>query len=229
MRERWLYGVGAGALVGAAVWAAFGGRPASVWSLAAIGMVLALVDVGVWGAEERAGHGLQVPRGKRLPWPAWEALVSVIAALAVLLGLVTGASELLRVIVDGGSWVDRVLDGAAIFVAVGVILLLAAAVGLAARTRRDRDTTLERSVARQARALLRSYGPRARGYVTPAGRDAVRIVVAGDRSFGDVVVRGSQRAELVAELAGLSLVEPTDPAFRLPTGRSDWAFMASPR
>lgn len=228
MRERWLYGVGVGALVGAAVWGAFGGQRATVWSLAAIGLVLALVDVGVWCAEERAGHGLRVPRGMRLPWPAWEALVAVVGSLAVLVGLVTGASELPGVMRDGGTLATRALGVAVAFVAVGAVLLLAAIGGLAALARRDRDTTLDRSVARQARALLRSYGPQARGYLTPAGRDVVRIVVAGDRSFGDVVVRGTQRAELVAELAGLSLVEPTDPA-PLPTGRSDWAFMASPR
>ncbi len=193
-----LAGVGALALlVGLAV--AYVTRPdaspALALSLLVLGNVVTLV--ATWWAvrQARTAGDLVLPSGpSNLPDPAWWFPVGATAAIDIVAA--PAAS----------GWLGLV---GVLFVSVALIA--------AGRTLIAPEPEPDRTVVRAARRLRTVAGAddaRLIGALEPLGRCGVRAVAIGaDGRWIDVVLPTADRAQATADLAGLELLEQTDPAF----------------
>lgn len=220
--DRYLFVIGVLASAGAIGWALLGGEPTGVVSVLLIGVLLAAADLAVWVLTERRPGSLAIPAalaevtagGTRLPSPAWWWPALLLAGLLATGGL---ASAQWWLVVAGGA---------------GALVALAA---LAAQTRSSAAGPLDRRLVKDARNvqgfLSRHPGPgQPEGFVVGLGRrQAKLVVIAADRQFGDLVTTDTNRARLVAELAGLAVAEPSTGSARMATGPEVWQGMSQGR
>lgn len=181
-----------------------------VTALLLAGTVLCVAALAGAVVVERRPDGLNVPPGARLPAPHWHGPLAAVGACDVA----------------GGAYASPRLAIA------GFGLLGLAVLGLGLALQRE-DAPLDRGIvlaARRARRFAVAHGLHGSALaVEHVGRGLVRLVVVGaDGAFGDVVVRGTERAEAAAALSGLPRVDlrERDVAGRIRTGRSEWLRMA---
>jgi hypothetical protein len=168
--------------------------PVLALSVLLLGNVVLLVATAWAVRQERVAADLVLPEGAiELPDPAWWAPVA--ATAAVDLAAAPAAS----------GWLGLVGVGLA-----SLGLVAAGRVLLAPRPFPDR------TVVRAARRLRTVAGIAAplRGALEPLGRSGVRVVAVGsDGRWTDVVLTTAERARAATALAGMDLLEETEPAF----------------
>jgi hypothetical protein len=181
----------------------------AVGTLLAAGSLLGAVVV------ERRSDGLDVPHGTTLPAPYWGPVLALVAVCDLV----------------GGAYASPPVA------ILGVVLLAIALVGSGLELRRpvqalDRATVV---AARRARAFAGEHAAagsdavQAEIVVQHLGRGLTRlVVVAADGAFGDVLVRGTERAETAAALSGLPRGDATSRELsgRIRTGGYEWRRMA---
>ena len=176
------------------------GSPVAAVATLVLGNVLVLAGTAWTVRRERAAGDLVLPEGLRwLPAPAWWYPV----AATGLVDLAAGPAA--------SGWLGLV----------GALLIAGATIG-AGRALAIPTIGPDRTVVRAARRMRTAAGRDTElvGALEPVGRSGVRVVAIGpDGRWVDVMLGTAERAREAAALAGVELLDQTDPGFSRAFGR----------